>query len=326
MKTATTHSLDSTDHSRIGLASPQAIAAALPHMLGFHPHESLLTLWMQDGRLVVVQRADLTSEQDHALYLEAYLAAAANVPCDEATIVCVTRRTSDGVRLVRTLEERIPVIVRGAYIVSGGRVRTSGDAASWRWISAQDRQVAADTFGSHPDFRTVHRTRDDVVAEVDYDESSQWPVGRVATVDLSALCAVLSQRHLTGHKDQLALRDAVIQVPGRDLAIWWCGRASLDARRELLAALLAGLRATRPGEAAHLACAAAAAAWMCGDGVRANAALDRCLIEDPEHSMGRMLEAAIASALPPSELATMLADVAPEVVGATPTLVDSLSA
>lgn len=331
MNSATSGSIDYSNQVGIGLASPQSIAAALPHMLGFHPHESLLTLWMNAGSLVVLQRVDLPTDEDLDDYVEAYLTAAANIACDETTIVCVTRRPDRGLRVIRALECKVQVRVRAAYIVCGGRVRTTDPGAPWRWISAQDRQQAAETFGSYGDGsqrdpRPIHRTREHVVAEVEYDESGEWLIESGSDVDLGALCMILDRGDLSGQRERRVLRDAAIEVRGRDLVMWWCGRVRPEGRRALLEALLAGLRATPPGKSAHLACAAAAAAWMCGDGVRANAALDRCVGEEPLHSMGRMLEAAMASALPPAEFASMLAEVPPEVVGAAQAVVDSLSA
>lgn len=315
--------------SAIALGSPPEIAAALPHLLGFHAEESLICLWLQDGELLVVQRADLTESASQREYIEAYLDAASTIPADGVVIVCVTRDEDDGVSLVRGMTEHIKseidnVHVRAAMIISGGQVRSADQGSNWEWISADHRQRADEVFGSRSDAPSVRRNRREVVSEVEYDESTSDANPRGLPPDIDGLCSVLAHGAVVGSRGRRLLREAGVGVQGRDLIVWWSAQVPLDMRRELLEVLLSGLRATAPGLAAHLACATAATAWLCGDGVRANAALDRCLEEQPVHSMGRMLETAMAAAVPPSSLAQMLAEVEPEVVGASQAVVDSL--
>lgn len=315
--------------SAIALGSPPEVAAALPHLLGFHPEESLICLWQRSGELLVLQRSDLAASGSQREYIQAYLDAASTIPADEVVIVCVTRHASDGLSLVRAVTEHInshvdDVGVRGAMVISGGQVRSADPGDEWNWISAHHRQRAAEMFGSRSDAKRVRRNRREVVLEVEYDGSAGVKIQKGHAVGADALCAVLARGDVTGSKERELLRAAAVDVPGRDLIMWWCAQVSLAMRRELLESLLGGLRSTPPGQAAHLACATAATAWLCGDGVRANAALDRCLEEDPVNSMGRMLESAMAAAVPPSSFAQMLAEVDPEVVGANQAVVDSL--
>lgn len=319
------NSLDTrTPATSIGLGSPQSVAAALPHLLGFHPEESMICLWLQGGELLVLQRADLPAVQEEHGYVEAFLDAASNIAADEVVIVCVTRDVNKGKRLTRGITDHTRSEVRSALIVCGGRVRSIEPGEQWRWVSVHDRQHAARMFGERTDGQPIRRTRDDVTSEVDYDEAGLWAHSDAGEMNIDRLCAVLARAELTGERAQRLLRDAAIGVPGRDLIMWWASRVPSRARHELLQALLVGLRATPPGHGAHLACAAAATAWLCGDGVRANAALDRCLDEDPLHSMGRMLEAAMGAAVPPAAFAQMLGDVGPEIVGANQAVVDSV--
>lgn len=310
--------------STIRLGSPPTVAAALPHLLGFHPDESMICLWLCSGELVVVQRADLPDGEGRCDFVEAYLEAAANIHADEVVIVCVTRRADEALLLVRNIEEHVDVHVRRALIMCGGQVRSTEPGEKWHWVSAHERQSAADVFGAQVDARPVQRTRREVVSEVDYDESMRWELDLMKSQDVTALCAVLARGDLTGLQERRELRDAAMGVRGRDLVMWWCARVMIDKRRELLEALLVALRATPPGLAGHLACAAAATAWLCGDGVRANAALDRCLDEDPLNSMGRMLGSAMGAAVSPAAITQMLGEVGPEVVGASEAVVDSL--
>lgn len=315
--------------STIALGSPPEVAAALPHLLGFHPEESLICLWLRTGELLVLQRADLTESVSQNEYIEAYLGAASTIAADEVVIVCVTRHEDHGLSLVRGMTEHIKshvddVHVRGAMIISGGQVRSADPGHQWTWISADHRQRADEVLGSRSDASRVRRNRREVVSEVEYDESTNDSNHLNVPADIDGLCSVLARGAVAGIKERQLIREAGIGVQGRDLIMWWAAQVPLDMRRELLEDLLSALRATAPGQAAHLACATAATSWLCGDGVRANAALDRCLEEDPVHSMGRMLEAAMVAAVPPSSFAQMLAEVDPQVVGANQAVVDSL--
>lgn len=319
------NSLDTrTRTATIGLASPQAIAAALPHLLGFHPEESLICLWLHDGELLVLQRADLPADKQELGYVEAFLDAASNIQANELVIVCVTRDVQKGKRVVRGVVDRARSHVRSGLILSGGRVRSVEPGGQWRWVSVHERQHAARIFGPRADGRPIRRTRHEVASEVDYDHAMQWAQPGGTDVDVDHLSDVLARADFAGHQVRLLLRDGAMGVSGRDLIMWWGSRVATHKRHELLEALLVGLRSTPPGHGAHLACAVAATAWLCGDGVRANAALARCLDEDPVNAMGRMLESAMGAAVPPAAFAQMLGDVGPEVVGATQAVVDSL--
>lgn len=313
-----------TQATTIALASPQSVAAALPHLLGFHPEESMICLWLHDGQLLVLQRADLPTTREEHGYVEAFLDAASNIRADEVVIVCVTQDARKGKRLTRGITDHTYSQVRSALIVCGGRVRSIEPGEKWRWVSVHDRQHAAGMFGPRADGRRIRRTRDEVTSEVDYDEGALWAHSDASEMNVDELCAVLARAELTGAKVQRLLRDAARGVSGRDLIMWWASRVPTHARHELLEALLVGLRATPLGQGAHLACAAAATAWLCGDGVRANAALERCLHEDPANVMGRMLQAAMGAAVPPTAFAQMLGDVGPEIVGANQAVVDSV--
>ena len=163
-----------------------------------------------------------------------------------------------------------------------------------------------------------------MASEVDFDQATAWTQADGVEVDVDYLSDVLTRADFAGHRVRRLLRDGAMGVPGRDLIMWWGSRVATHKRHELLEALLVGLRSTPPGHGAHLACAVAATAWLCGDGVRANAALERCLDEDPVNAMGRMLESAMRAALPPAVFAQMLGDVGPEIVGADQAVVDSV--
>lgn len=61
----------------IGLPGPDAVAAALPYLLGFQPEHSIVLLWLEDDRLQLVQRVDLPDtalgDLDRQSYVDALL-------------------------------------------------------------------------------------------------------------------------------------------------------------------------------------------------------------------------------------------------------------
>lgn len=312
----------------MALASPQAIAAATPHLLGFQPHESLVCLWLQDGQLLVIQRADLPPSTDEASdrctdfddYVDAYMSTAATLRADEVVILCQTRHKDIGVAVVQRSIAQARVPVRAGLVASGSRVCDVKQGDEWLWISTQDRQEATRRFAHVHSPGSLRRSRADVVQEVEFDPAHAWPIPEDPDPDLDVGClaGVLTAGDWHSVAADRALRDGALFTRGRDLVMWWAASLEPQARGGLLGALLRGLRATPEGHASQLACAAATVAWLCGDGVRANAALERCLKEDPRNVMGQMLEAALGSALPPSEFASMLGDVEPASVGLAP--------
>ena len=310
--------------SSIQLATPAVIVASLPHLLGFHPRESLVALWMSGSELVVVQRADLPASPDGMSpdlcdYLEAYLAPAERLDSDGVVLVCVTRRMSLAREIFALLLDRIAVHVRGGFIADGSKVHDAMKPVGWMWISTADRQNAAQVFASssHSVAHAPARDRAQVVSEVQFDPTlasrASSPVPRPESV--SELLQAMTRAPTRFMSDARLIAGLGVHVVGRDALMWWAARLDPENRRALLVSVLAALRATPPGRAAHLACLGGAIAWMCGDGVRANAAVDRCLLEDPEHVLGRMLEAAMVSAVPPSSFVEMVQQIHGHVVG-----------
>ena len=305
------------------LSSPPAIAAALPHLLGFHPRESLVCLWLREQEVLVVQRADLPAGGDLAEYARAYLAPAASIGADDVVMVCVTKRPSIGESIIAEVARQSMVPVRARLVVDGSRVRAMDGAGGWQWVSADARQRAEWELVSAS--RPVRSSRSDVVAEVQFDPQLAWtlPSDDAPMLAPHAL-EFLASGNFRAAKRSRMLRDLALTVQGRDLIVWWSARSTLTLRREVLAALLTGLRATPPGESAHLACAAAAVAWMVGDGVRANVALDRCLQEEPEHLFATLVERAMCAAIPPAVFAGYLNEMQPREFGVSQEAVDEV--
>ena len=95
-------------------------------------------------------------------------------------------------------------------------------------------------------------------------------------------------------------------------------------RRALLTHLVVALAATAPGRAATIAAATAVVAWLCGDGVRANAAIDRCLIKDPDNYMGTLIAGIVRHGVPPFEPESLLREMPEETVNSGECRVDGV--
>ncbi len=300
------------DRSDFTLTTAAQIGAALPHLLGFHPEQSIVCLWRKHRQLLVTQRAD-TPDDDPASsgerftdYVRALFAPVRALDVDEVIVVYVAREPDVPDGLVRRVAEYCPVPVRVHLHMRGARIRECtpdhDHGESWRWIGTKERQQAAAYFTA-PDGPRPARTRQAVTEGLSYRPRD----GEVHTDDHSRHRIPLDDLMdtLTCSPPRVSadvLRDSVRSVAARDAVLWSAARMTVVDRRALLRHLVEALAATAPGRAATIAVATAVVAWLCGDGVHANAATDRCLIEDPDNRMGNLIAGIIRHGVPPSEL------------------------
>jgi len=320
-----------TPQLEASLTDPTQIAASLPYLLGFHPQESLVFLWLKSNTLIVAQRADLCPGLPSDEYAESFCGPGSNIPADSVLGICVSRQTRGWVPLWRHLDSVCPVPIRARLHVSGSKVApvTPDGRLSkpWRWIGVRERDAASRDF---PD-RRPQRGRDRLKDEVEYDPSRA--IGDECLVDeptrirtrpnqsnLGQLASMLARQPLMCSPRLLA--DAAREHQGRDLVLWCAARMGVADCRSLLDGLLEALRGTRVGAGAHLAAAASVVAWLCGDGARANAAVERCLTEDPGNTMGALIDQTIAHAIPPAQVREMFVDTPLSVLGLAEGLLD----
>ena len=74
----------SPDRSDFTLTTAAQIGAALPHLLGFHPEQSIICLWLKHRQLVVAQRADAPDGEQFRDYAGALFAPVRALDADEA--------------------------------------------------------------------------------------------------------------------------------------------------------------------------------------------------------------------------------------------------
>ena len=77
----------SPDGSDLTLTTAAQIGAALPHLLGFHPEQSIICLWLKHRQLVVAQRADAPDGEQFTEYVHALFAPVRALDVDEVIVV-----------------------------------------------------------------------------------------------------------------------------------------------------------------------------------------------------------------------------------------------
>lgn len=314
-----------TDLDRLALRSPDALIAALPYLLGFHPTESAVLLWLRRGTLLLTQRLDLPpvgglgEPWQRAVWSHPGAEAA-----DELVLAVVTESSVDQALVDAVLTEAAArgIEVRDAVHLTGRR---------WRSLLCADPECCPP--GGRP-------LDDRVLAEVGAEFTA---LGRAPLADREAVVAsmapepaVLAQvravrrRSRTGPAlerwrdtvlEELLQRLAVAPADGADVApveprraarlldglgdvrvrdtlLWEAGRWGPEELSSAVGALLPLLRSAPPGRCAPVATCVALLCWLGGDGARAGVALARAHDDDPGYSLAALVAAALHAGLP----------------------------
>jgi hypothetical protein len=308
----------------VRLTSPGEIAAALPHLCGFVPTESVVAVSLRGER----KRIGLTMRFDlHPPDLDDNVAeeVAGRLAHDQAAAVVLaifTDEPGDRPRepLVRRLIEAVEL--RGMTVMEALLVR-GGSWSSYTCArpgccppdgtpvpAPADLLVATAAY----DGRAVLRDRDELVAslappvllaaraaEQRLDEALvRW----LAAVEehghatarrqaLDALRAALTDRQLVGTADLIVpLQDVSVRD---EMATW-----ALDDTEALMTLLLRLAAESVAPYDVPVCTLLALVAWVRGDGAFANVALDRAQAGDPSYNMARLFRAGLDGQLPPS--------------------------
>jgi hypothetical protein len=107
------------------LRSPGAFAASIPALVGFHPSESLVAVFLGEGKVIVTMRVDLP--EDLSEVAEYVASTGTKVEADEAIVViCCTKAEEglphgQGVDALLAACERADVFVRDVLLIDQGR-------------------------------------------------------------------------------------------------------------------------------------------------------------------------------------------------------------
>ncbi|MBK5307047.1 MAG: DUF4192 domain-containing protein [Frankiaceae bacterium] len=316
--------MTAADMPVVRLTSPGEIAAAVPHLCGFVPTESLVAVSLRGERrrIGLSLRLDLMpaeADEDVAEQVAARLA-----HDDASAVVLVVYTEEPGGRprdpLVRAVIDAVEL--RGMTIMEGLLVR----AGAWSSYTCSHPECCppegtavpapADVIAAAAayDGRVVLRDREELVA------SLAPPVLLAARLAEQRLDAALvrwlavvegSGPEAARTQSLAALRNALtgsvehdvadLVVPLQDVAVrdevaTW----ALDDSEALLTLVLALARDSVAPYDVPVCTLVALVAWVRGDGALANVALDRALAGDPAYNMAKLFRAGLDGQLPPS--------------------------
>ncbi|MDH2416615.1 DUF4192 domain-containing protein [Nocardioides sp. CER19] len=316
--------------------STEDVLALVPVVIGFEPHESVVMLTF-GGRESFHARIDLPAPDDIAGCVESLLEPVRRHAVRQVVFVLFSGQDRLTHKVARALQRRFDaagVRVIDAIRAHDGRWFTplgrSGVPAHGVPYDVTDHPFRAQAIfegrvmaGSREELSERLRADPDAVAAVEDALGDLWeglPVevqlalettahadeafallGRVRP-DGRALRAMLD-RHLAADTvpDDLEAARILLAVHNaeiRDHA--WLGitRAEALGHVRLWTDLV---RRAPDGLVAGAAAVLAFASWMHGDGALAWCAVDRCLEDDPDHSLGRIVADALEGAVPPHE-------------------------
>jgi hypothetical protein len=310
---------------RLLLRSPDALVAAVPYLLGFHPRESAIAIWLQGGRIGLTQRLDLPPRPDlHAAWLAAMWQHPMSDTADELILLIASADPADDdlVTLALARAADAGIEVRDVLRMDGGRW-WSLLCTDERCCPPEGRDVAPETAsavaaeftlaGRAPlaDREVLERSlsTDDVkvaLVAVALAAAPEAPAGpaREAWRDdriASALQALLGDAPSAGHRAERVadLLRGLGDVRVRDTVLWEVSRWEPDALQSAFERLALAVRSAPRGHVAPVASCTAIVGWLLGDGARALIALDRARADDPDYSLALLLAASLSAGLPP---------------------------
>jgi hypothetical protein len=312
----------------VRLRSPGEIAAAVPHLCGFQPTESLVAVSLRGDR----HRIGLTLRVDLAACPDAAAGeVVARLAHDGASAAVFAVYTAEpGARPRESLVEALV----DACTADGISVMEALHVHDGRWISYTCDHpgccpVEGTVIASGPavdvlaasavlDGRVVLRDREELVAslappvllaaraaEQRLDDAMVWWLAGLSARGPAAArsAAVGAVRSALADEELPAEGSARIVASLQDIAVRdEVMLLALEETDALLALLLRLARETVAPYDAPVCTLVALVSWLRGDGAVANVALDRALASDPGYRMATLLRAGLDGQLPPSEV------------------------
>ena len=319
---------------RLTLSSPDAFVAAIPHLLGFPPRDSVVLVGLaEDGSgqqtIRLTQRFDrpnagLTAEQLAGLAQAATdsMAASASTSVIIAVFGDENPAQSGVLPAIGLVDQLVDALdVREVWVKDA--LYTNG-ASRWSYgcqnpaccpiegapIADELRTMIAAEFAGAG--AAMAPSRQALVEEVAPDATSIERVAELIPAHADPADGLEGWRdvaigQIAGLRlDPAPLPETIAAVLAglqdirvRDTALWELTHDSSDWANTV-SGLNAALRSAPDGYVAPVATTLAIQQWTRGDGARANACLDRAAADDPNYSLASMVSTAIGRGLPPS--------------------------
>jgi hypothetical protein len=297
---------------------PDELLAIIPYLIGFHPDESIVVVFIQSGRVVLAARIDLPPESagdELAAQIE-YLAK--RHEASALALVAYSTASLPAHRLLTRLMDRLAKHkLADVLYVGHGRwwSLTCGEdccplngtpfdlsshplsaAAVFAGLGtrANRQELAAAVSGPvETELPRLQGLADTLLIELEhFDDPSAAARFMVNLVDTS-----VSDRSALSERQAVLLGLLVTDLHVRDLAWALLSPDNAEEHVRLWGAVVAKVP---PALAAAPLCLLGLAAWVCGAGALLNCCCERLAQVDPGYSIGRLLRDISAQALPPS--------------------------
>ena len=284
----------------VTLSGPAAMVANIPAMIGFTPTDSVVAVWLNDGSVLVTQRADLDDVLKQPTGLTGPMVK--HQPDEVILLFWGLNERSDAVAAV--IDEAADLShVRDALWVKDGR---------WGSLMCDD-PFCCPTEGHEIDPclkaqelpEPPASSRDDLLAEckpvgtermkpLDPHGIEGWRDKQIdRAVEAWTVGGFESEKHLI--RAGRALHDVRV----RDTLLWHVTGLTVDQRRDAYDLVATVARAMHPDDAAPACTVAALCAWLSGDGARANIAVDYALASVPGYSLALLVQHALNTGMNP---------------------------
>lgn len=284
----------------------------IPHLLGFHPEESLVVLVMADGRLQLTARLDLAD----AAWPDGVEGVLTRIwcrfPTADAWFVAYTAHREYAWAVLRRCDAFLPsesirclvAVDGGTWQADGpdgprgvhdpGSSRTAAEAIVHGMVARRSRAELAALLDGPPttDTNRLVAVARRVGAEVAAEPIRRWPqlMGRA-----------LARFDATGDlDDDGAARLAILAThpPARDVALLAMSRARAEPQLELWRRVVNRTLAVHQG---HPLALLGMAAWLAGEGALVSVCLERAARLLPPTGLLRILQGLVEDVTPPSQ-------------------------
>ena len=320
--------------SSVMLRSPGALAAAIPSLVGFHPEQSLVAVFLSDGQTVVTMRLDLP--ENLADVAEYVASTGTRVAADEVICVLCCAKPEvelphqDGVDALIVAFEEAGLFVRDVLLIDQSRfwsymcANTECCPPEGRVISTDDR-LAAERVGHG--LPTAAPSREELVArfaprpELAPRDAAREAGEQIIEVPVAQRAELVweSVRMLARHGAtstdvdgilRTRITVAVADVRVRDYVL--ARMAETEDPRALLDALVRTALTAPEDMREPVAAMAAAALAALGDSTVAVG----CLLDlAGDQSLAQLVGACVQAAVPPAELRRLLVEALSTILG-----------